>query len=179
MGAVVPDPDLHSPHWSEGLFEAQAAKLVLYGRALGLGHDEAEDVVQDVFTALLKLEAAPRDPQHYLVRAYRNRALNAKRSLWRRLARELESQEWFAPATDPHPGESLAMDELRRLPKDQREVIVLRFWHDLTFEQIADLTGVGINTAAGRFRYGMDRLRRHLSGPEAASLAQQLDRLSP
>jgi len=158
-------------HWAEGLFEAHADGLVLYGRALGLCHSESEDVVQDVFSALLNLGEPPRNPPHYLVRAFRNRALNRRRSLWRRLTRELESQDWFEPSSEPHPAEASAMDELSRLPAEQREVIVLRFWHGMTFEEIAEVTGVGQNTAAGRFRYGMDRLRKHLKLNEDPTFA--------
>lgn len=149
-------------HWAEDLFEAHAACLILYGRALGLGHSESEDSVQDVFAQLLQRPEPPRKPAHYLVRAFRNHALNRKRSLWRRLARELESREWFEPPEDPHPAERSAMEALARLPAEQREVIVLKFWHGMTFEEIAEVTGVGANTAAGRFRYGMDHLRRRL-----------------
>jgi len=158
-------------HWAEVLFEARADGLVLYGRALGLSHSESEDAVQDVFSALLNLGEAPRNPPHYLVRAFRNRALNCRRSLWRRLARELESQDWFEPSSEPHPAEARAMEELARLPAEQREVIVLRFWHGMTFEEIAEVTGVGQNTAAGRFRYGMDRLRKHLKTNEDSTFA--------
>ena len=149
-------------HWAEELFEAQAAGLILYGRALGLGHSEAEDAVQDVFAALLQLDECPRQPAQYLVRSFRNRALNRKRSLWRRLARELESDHWFDHSDAPHPAESRAMKELTQLAEEQREVIVLRFWHGLTFEEIAEMTGASPNTAAGRYRYGMDHLRRRL-----------------
>ncbi len=149
--------------WAEELFEAQAAGLILYGRALGLGHSEAEDAVQDVFTVLLQLGDCPRQPAQYLVRSFRNRVLNRKRSLWRRLARELESGHWFEPSEAPHPSESRAMDALAHLAEEQREVIVLRFWHGLTFEEIAEVTHVSPNTAAGRYRYGMDHLRRRLN----------------
>jgi hypothetical protein len=40
--------------WCEQLYEDQAAKLILYGRALGLSHAEAEDVLQETFIALLR-----------------------------------------------------------------------------------------------------------------------------
>ena len=78
--------------WCERLFDEISAKLILYGRALGLSHGEAEDVLQDLFLALLKRGEAPEKPDHYCVRAYRNLALNYKRSLWRRLTRELEAR---------------------------------------------------------------------------------------
>src|SRR5687767_7126652 len=83
--------------WCSDLYDRKAAELILYGRALGLSHCEAEDVLQETFVALINLPARPDKPLHYLLRAYRNRALNYKRSLWRRIRRELESQRWFEP----------------------------------------------------------------------------------
>src|SRR4029077_6658948 len=81
--------------WCEALYEAKAAGLILYGRALGLSHGEAEDVLHDTFLALMQSAAPPALPENYCVRAFRNRALNYRRGLWRRLARELEARRWF------------------------------------------------------------------------------------
>src|SRR2546422_5178957 len=75
-------------HWCESLYEENAAQLVLYGRALGLSHSEAEDVLQETFVALIRQKERPEKPLHYCLRAFRNRALNYRRSLWRRIARE-------------------------------------------------------------------------------------------
>lgn len=46
------------------------------------------------------------------------------------------------------------------LPENQRQVIVMRFYEDLSFKEIADLTGVSINTALGRMRYALINLRK-------------------
>jgi RNA polymerase sigma-70 factor (ECF subfamily) len=46
------------------------------------------------------------------------------------------------------------------LPDDQREVVILRHYSGLSFKEIADLTGVSINTALGRMRYALINLRR-------------------
>ena len=46
------------------------------------------------------------------------------------------------------------------LPEDQREVIILRHYADLSFKEIADLTKCSINTALGRMRYGLINLRK-------------------
>lgn len=55
-------------------------------------------------------------------------------------------------------------DDLRRLidelPETQREVLNMRFYRDLSFKEIAELTGVSINTALGRMRYAILNLRR-------------------
>lgn len=150
--------------WCQPLYEAKAAGLVLYGRALGLSHGEAEDVVQETFMALLQLPNKPDDPEHYCLRAFRNRALNHRRGLWRRLAREWESVRWFEHEPDQDQAEAEAMRRLEELPAAQREVIVLKIWHDLTFEAIGNLLDISPNTAAGRYRYGLQKLKVCMKG---------------
>src|SRR5207249_10781848 len=136
-------------HWCESLYEMKAAQLVLYGRALGLSHSEAEDVLQETFVALLQQPDRPEKPLHYCLRAFRNRALNYRRSLWRRLARELESKAWFERGTHESPRERAAMRCLSQLPPEQREVIVLKILNQLTFENIAELLEISPNIVAG------------------------------
>ena len=55
------------------------------------------------------------------------------------------------------------------LPEPQREVVIMRFYDDLSFKEIADLTGVSINTALGRARYALINLRK-LIGDKQFSL---------
>jgi len=152
------------PSWCERLYEAKAAELILYGRALGLSHGEAEDVVQETFVALLQRPQPPTQPERYCVRSFRNRALNCRRSLWRRLTRELESRRWFEREADETPQERAAMRCLAELPVDQREVIVLKIWHQYTFEELGELLELSPNTVAGRYRYGLQKLRACLKG---------------
>ena len=49
---------------------------------------------------------------------------------------------------------------LERLPEDQREVIILRHYADMSFKEIAATTNCSINTALGRMRYGLINLRK-------------------
>lgn len=153
-----------TPAWCERLYHAKAAELILYGRALGLSHAEAEDVVQETFLALVQRDTAPENPMHYCVRSFRNRALNYRRSFWRRLTRELEAKRWFERSEEESPAERAAMRCLAELPVAQREVIVLKLWHGLTFEEIGELLELSPNTAAGRYRYGLEKLRSCLRG---------------
>jgi RNA polymerase sigma-70 factor (ECF subfamily) len=150
--------------WCQPLYEAKAAGLVLYGRALGLSHSESEDVVQETFMALLQLPNQPDEPEHYCLRAFRNRALNYRRSLWRRLAREWESARWFERGAELEQSEAEAMRGLAALPAAQREVIVLKIWHELTFEAIGNVLEISPNTAAGRYRYGLQKLKVSMKG---------------
>lgn len=151
-------------HWCESLYDALAAELVLYGRALGLSHGEAQDVVQETFLALMQMEDIPAKAQHYCIRSFRNRALNYRRSLWRRLTREWESLRWFEQSADETPEERTAMRHLAELPVDQREAIVLKIWHGYTFEEIGGLLEISPNTVAGRYRYGLQKLKTKLEG---------------
>jgi RNA polymerase sigma factor (sigma-70 family) len=63
-------------------------------------------------------------------------------------------------------------DKVRRmidlLPEDQREIIVLRHYADLSFKEIAQLTGCSINTALGRMRYGLLNLRKMMEEKQIA-----------
>ncbi len=63
-------------------------------------------------------------------------------------------------------------DKIRRmmdlLPEDQREVIILRHYADLSFKEIAQLTQCSINTALGRMRYGLLNLRKMMTEKQIA-----------
>ena len=56
------------------------------------------------------------------------------------------------------------MADVRRLvdalPDNQREVVFMRYYQDLSFKEIADITGVSINTALGRMRYALINIRK-------------------
>jgi RNA polymerase sigma-70 factor (ECF subfamily) len=161
--------DEHS-NWLEKFYEAKASGLILYGRALGLGHGEAEDVLQETFLALMRLPEFPSEPEHYCLRSFRNRALNYKRSLWRRLACELEvladGHRWFEQSPDENQ-QAMQTDAVRcleKLPVEQREVIVLKIWNQMTFDEIGALLEISANTAAGRYRYGLQKIKSKLEG---------------
>lgn len=148
-----------SKHWCESLYEERAAQIILYGRSLGLSHSEAEDVLQETFVALMTHRAVPEKPLHYCLRSFRNRALNYRRGFLRRIARELESSRWFERDPGESAEERAAVRCLERLPKDQREVILLKIWHEYTFEEIGELLDISPNTAAGRYRYGLQKIK--------------------
>lgn len=57
---------------------------------------------------------------------------------------------------------------LQRLPEDQREVIILRHYADMSFKEIAAATNCSINTALGRMRYGLINLRKMMTQKQIA-----------
>ncbi|HUD84142.1 MAG TPA: sigma-70 family RNA polymerase sigma factor, partial [Candidatus Saccharimonadales bacterium] len=60
--------------------------------------------------------------------------------------------------------EAEAVRRLADLPPEQREVIVLKIWNGMTFEAIGQLLEISPNTIAGRYRYGLNKLRLSMKG---------------
>lgn len=49
---------------------------------------------------------------------------------------------------------------VNNLPDNQKEIVIMRFYHDMSFKEIAEVTGTSINTALGRMRYAIMNLRK-------------------
>ena len=49
---------------------------------------------------------------------------------------------------------------IEELPADQKQVLIMRMYHDISFKEISEITGVSINTALGRMRYALMNLRK-------------------
>ena len=67
-------------------------------------------------------------------------------------------QRMFNIISDQISADIRALVEL--LPDEQREVVMLRYYSDLSFKEIAEQTGVSINTALGRMRYALINMRK-------------------
>ena len=132
---------------------------------------ETKDLLQDLFVKLAKqpslLEAA-RDERTFLIRLAHNQAIDAMR---RRGAREKKHEQFAAESvavfvTSADPDERVfrqaLAEALGELPPEQRAVVHLKLWEGLTFEAIAEACGIPLNTAASRYRYGLDKLRARL-----------------
>ena len=73
-----------------------------------------------------------------------------------------------APITDPSVEQGMIVDQIHsdlrkmieKLPVEQREVLRMRIYDDMSFKEIADITNVSINTALGRMRYALINLRK-------------------
>ncbi|MBX3733246.1 MAG: sigma-70 family RNA polymerase sigma factor [Verrucomicrobiae bacterium] len=152
----------------EPLYDAHAAALFAYALQLTRSETEARDVLQEVFMRLARREILPadlRDARAFLLRMTHHVVVDTvrRRDSRRRTedAMATEPVALFAPTIDPDEAafrEALA-NALRELPPDQRAVVHLKLWEGLTFEQIATLLDLSPNTAASRFRYGIDKLR--------------------
>lgn len=156
--------------WKSWL-EAHGPKLLLCARQWTRSLADAEDVVQEAFVRYWRHQRhLPGDPQALLITSIRRAALDHARRQARRVAREekadggLEEREC---TFEPQPGEDAERREeieaaLERLPAVQREVLVLKIWNGLTFEQIGETLEIPANTAASRYRYALAALRKEL-----------------
>jgi RNA polymerase sigma-70 factor, ECF subfamily len=148
------------------LYERHAAVLLLYARSFLYDCARGEDVVHGVFLKLLQGSTPrPEEPAGYLFRAVRNAAFNARRDRSRDVSLDPEA-DWFS-----HPERSreevLALQTaLRELPEEQREMLILRVWGGLTIEEAGRAAGVPPNTAASRYRYGLEKLRELLKADQ-------------
>lgn len=77
------------------------------------------------------------------------------------VAAEAETMTWFEPEADPC--QQALIQSLALLSAEQREVVVLKVWGELTFDQIGEKLQVSPNTAASRWRYAMEALRKHIT----------------
>ncbi|MFI5183914.1 MAG: RNA polymerase sigma factor [Vicinamibacteria bacterium] len=144
------------------LYEELAPALLAYATSLLRSTAPAQDVLHQVFLRLLRGSVVvPREPRRYLFKAIRNAALNLLRSETRETARRIAAPIFVAPD-----GLEAATVELERalleLPEEQREIVILKVWGGLTFEEAANIAGVPPNTAASRYRYALAKLRERL-----------------
>lgn len=155
----------------ERLYDAHSPSL--YAFLLNLTRDDAttRDLLQEVFIKLARqpdLLRAARDERAFLLRLAHNAAIDSfRRQSTRERNHEAFSAEHaglFAASADPDEAEfrrQLAA-ALGEIPPDQRAVVHLKLWEGLTFDAIAELLGIPLNTAASRYRYGLDKLRERL-----------------
>src|SRR5262245_15091191 len=148
------------------LYGRFAATLYRYALMILVDPFAAADVVQQVFAAMLRrsdFELAA--DERYLRRAVRNECFSALRR--RRREPVADGTSLLQSVNGHHPpiDEQIAVEQaLRSLPPDQREVVHLKIFEGLSFQEIADLSGESINTIASRYRYALDKLRAVLGG---------------
>jgi RNA polymerase sigma-70 factor (ECF subfamily) len=155
--------------WTAWL-DAHGPALVLFARQWVPGRADAEDVVQEAFLRFWRSRQRAADPAAYLFACVKSCGLEWLRGESRRSRREetVAREERTEPSLLVSPIEqeerrAAVEAALKQLPAEQREVVVLKVWGELTFPQIATALDVSVNTAASRYRYALARLRASLS----------------
>lgn len=153
--------DQPQPHSWNAWLAANARRFLLFARDQTRAEADAHDVLQEALVESWKRSGA-RPPDDALVFAtIRRRAIDLARGNQRRLARESSAwqNDWFEAGDDGAALDQELADAVKTLPNHLREVVILKVWSELTFQQIADTLGIPLNTAASRYRYAVGQLR--------------------
>ena len=148
-------------------FSQLAPGLVLFARQWVRSVTDAEDIVQEAFVRFWRQN---RDVSNrgLLYATVRSVALDLIRKDSRRARREAEA---YSDTVQRRSSRSLPVktilnscsrERINRLPHEQREVLVMKIWNDLTFAEIGEGLGISQNTAASRYRYALAALKKDL-----------------
>ena len=152
----------------EHLYDEHAQALFAFLLNFTRDLEDTRDVLQEVFVRLARqpdMLAGARDERAFLICLAQNAAIDLmrRRGTRAKYAHQfgLEQTALFAPTADPDEAafRSQLSAALGQLPAEQRAVVHLKLWAGLTFEQIAAALDISPNTAASRYRYGIDKLR--------------------
>jgi RNA polymerase sigma-70 factor (sigma-E family) len=161
VGRTATLAELHREHYRSLV---KLASLLIDDRAT------CEEVVQDAFVAVFRSSTKLRDESR-LPAYLRSAVLNGARSQLRKRQVRTRLRAVDAPISEVASAESGAMladdqraviDALRTLPDRQRDVLVLRFYLDLSESEIAETLGIGAGTVKTHTRRGLDALAREL-----------------
>src|SRR5881296_3760653 len=147
-------------------FSEIAPGLLLFARQWVQSAADAEDIVQEAFVKFWRRNHKIEN-RALLYAAVRSLALDFIRRDSRRARREATALAEAEPAIEPHfeledDTQSALAAAVESLPRDQREVLVLKIWNNLTFSEIAGALGISQNTAASRYRYALANLKKSL-----------------
>lgn len=150
-------------------YDSHGRALLLFARQWANSLSDAEDLVQEgfvkVFKARERLDAQRLVPALY--NAVRWAGIDRVRSRIRRERREEltspgQRVAWFETSLETDERRQQIQIAMTQLPDEQREVLVMKIWGELSFREIGEALDVSINTAASRYRYGLEALRKIL-----------------
>ncbi len=165
--------EAHGPNQSRdeltALYDAYADRVYRYALMILADPPAAEDAVQQAFAKLAQtsqriLEIGSRE--RYLRVAVRNECYRLLKRRRRRRQVDLDSVPMLQAVEEGTGDENqrVAVEAaLRSIPPDQREVVHMKVYEQMTFKQIGQLLGISINTAASRYRYAIEKLRELLA----------------
>ncbi|SRR5258706_10178757 len=162
---MPPPPDLAQ------IYDDHAQSLFAFLLNFTRNEEDTRDVLQELFCKLAarpELLSGVKQPRAFLIHLAHNIAVDLMR---RRGTRDKYhhdfSREQPVIFEGPSSSDDTAFREtltraLAELPSEQRAIVHLKLWEELTFEAIAEALQIPLNTAASRYRYGLDKLRERL-----------------
>lgn len=160
------------------------AKIYSYIYSMVGSQDTANDIFQETFTKVITRMDETYDEQGkwiaWVMRIAHNSTIDVLRKQKRFVdvtSKDEDDADFYERLTDDtatNAQQHVEMEEdktrlmrhIQRLPAEQREVVMLRHFYELSFKEIAELTDVSINTALGRMRYALINLRKHFEQEE-------------
>lgn len=155
----------------ERIYDENAQALFAFLLNFTRDENDTRDLLQEIFTRLARepnLLRGTRDERAFLIRLAHNAAIDSmrRRGTRQKYHDQFAEEEGSIFAADENPDVGAFRKSLSRalaeLPEDQRAVVHLKLWENLTFEQIATALDISPNTAASRYRYGIDKMRERL-----------------
>ena len=149
----------------ELIWDRYAGDVLAFLQAVLCSRHDAEDVLQTVFVKIVykrRWLAQAGRLDAYIYRIARNEAVTYLRHRKRQKRPETKADRWLEDTAPDRRSDDLAEQvqvALTQLAPAQREVVVLKIYQEKTFLEIGRLLGISLNTAASRYRYGMERLR--------------------
>jgi RNA polymerase sigma-70 factor (ECF subfamily) len=148
--------------------------LFLYARQLCGNNADAADVVQEAFLRVWRKHAhngvTEPDLPALCYAAVRYTVLDRQRQMARRRRREMVAGEClyerpalFQSSLEQAEDHARLETAILALPVEQREVVTLKIWGELTFQEIAAVTGESANTVASRYRLALVALRKQIT----------------
>jgi RNA polymerase sigma-70 factor (ECF subfamily) len=149
-------------YWIGGLYDRVAAGLYRYALMILADPTAAADAVHQVFVAVLRTRNREIESgERYLRRAVRNECYSMLRHAKRHPAEAVVLEGLVAAGEGLD--ERIALQEaISSLPPEQREVVHLKIFEGMTFQEIADVVDESPNTIASRYRYAIEKLRSML-----------------
>lgn len=147
--------------------EEHGSRLLLFARQQARSEADAADLLQEALVEVWRHTDPQSLPAVPLVYAtIRRRAIDWARRDDRRRQREeaiaLPAGAWFDTSIGDNETREMIESGMRQLPQIYREVVTLKIWGELTFDEIAQVLDIPANTAASRYRYGIEGLRKTL-----------------
>jgi RNA polymerase sigma factor (sigma-70 family) len=157
------------------LLDEHGAALALYASQWT---DSADDCVQEALVELARQRAAPDHIVAWLYRVVKNRALNAARGARRRRERESRVMaDRFAAgeqaATFDDDDSRAAIGALEQLEASERELVVMRIWGGLKYEEIAVALAISVSSAHRQYERALVKLRKILETPCSTNANRQ------
>lgn len=153
------EPEAAAPAGFAECYRSTRAELVRLGLLLSGSRDAAEDAVQAVFADVQGRWSRIEEPRSYLRRAVINRVKDAqRRTIRRRSVTAVPDVVTGIPEVDE------TWRVVCRLPRHQRDVVVLRFYEDLSLIEIAEVLGRNFATVRSDLRRALNRLRGTFDG---------------